>query len=201
MLDVLARFVFPLACPGCGAVADPICDECARSLRAAPQSRPPAGVDAWAAPFAYEGAARELIARVKYRRMHAATDWLAASMAEVAKVPDNAIVTWAPTTKARRRQRGFDHAELLARRFGAITSLPVRPLLRRATVEPQTGRSAAARRHGPVFWATRGAPHAVVVIDDVATTGATLRAAAKALRVVGAYEVVAITAARTPRPS
>src|SRR6266498_5119376 len=58
MLDVL----FPLACPGCGAAGPggrPLCPRCATELRPAPPAPPPPGIDAWWAPFSYEGVARE----------------------------------------------------------------------------------------------------------------------------------------------
>ena len=41
---------------------------------------PPVGVDAWCAAFAYEGVARELVARVKYRNVRAVVPWLAVAM-------------------------------------------------------------------------------------------------------------------------
>jgi len=201
VLDVL----FPLVCPGCGRPvrgAIPVCTGCARGLAAAPLVAPPPGLDAWCAPFAYEGVARELVARVKYRNARAAVPWLARCMAESAAGIEahGAVITWAPTTPVHRRARGFDPAELLARALARRLRRPARALLVRAPGPPQTGLSAAARRVGPRFTCTRGVPASVLVVDDVATTGATLLAAVSALRAGGARRVVAVTAARTPRP-
>lgn len=190
--------LLPLACPGCGRSADPLCRDCERALLPAPRVPPPPGVDRWAAPFAYEGVARELIARVKYRRQHAATAWLAGAMAPLVGPPLPSLVTWVPTTRARRRERGFDHAELLAKAVAGRLRRTMVPLLRRGPGGPQTGRDAAARRAGPVLVARARVPHAILVVDDVATTGASLAAAARALRAAGADRVVALTAARTP---
>lgn len=209
MLDAL----FPLTCPGCGrrcAPGVPLCAACRDALRSAVVAPPPAGVDTWYSPFAYAGAARELVARVKYRNVRAAVPWLARAMAAEPGVapavetsregPTAATVTWAPTTPAHRRARGFDPAELLARAVARRLCLPCARLLDRRPGPPQTGLPAAARRVGPRFAARRTAPARVLLVDDVATTGATLAAAAAALRTAGAREVVALTAARTPPP-
>lgn len=203
-LGALTATVFPARCPGCGARAEPLCPACATGLRAPPRALPPPGVDEWAAAFAYEGVAREIVARVKYRSERAALPWLAdatAAAARAAGLPgDDAVVTWAPTTRARRRARGFDHAALLAQGVARRLDLPVRRLLARTEGHAQTGLAAAARREGPRFVASAPPRHAsgVLVVDDVATTGATLAAAAHALRSGGFATVHALTAARTP---
>jgi predicted amidophosphoribosyltransferase len=201
----IVEAVFPAACPGCGRAAEPVCLACARTLRAPPGLRPPAGVDRWLAPFAYEGVARELVARVKYGSTRATVPWLAARMARlvVAAGADIGVdlATWTPTTSARRHARGFDHAEVLARAVARELGIRARPTLRRLPGPPQTGRPAAARRAGPRFDARHVAlPARVLLVDDVATTGATIAAAAEALRRAGVTSVVAATAARTPRP-
>jgi predicted amidophosphoribosyltransferase len=201
----LVEAAFPASCPGCGRAAEPVCVDCARTLRAPPVSPPPAGVDRWLAPFAYEGVARELVARVKYWRTRATVPWLATHMARLVVAAgadiDVGVATWAPTTTRRRHARGFDHAEILARAIARELGLRARPTLRRRPGPPQTGRPAVARRAGPQFDARHGVvPARVLLIDDVATTGATIAAAADALRRAGASSVVAVTAARTPRP-
>jgi predicted amidophosphoribosyltransferase len=201
----LVEAAFPASCPGCGRAAEPVCDSCARTLRAPPVSPPPAGVDRWLAPFAYEGVARELVARVKYWRTRATVPWLATNMARLVVAAsadiDVGVATWAPTTAPRRHARGFDHAEILARAVARELGLRARPTLRRRPGPPQTGRPAVARRAGPQFDARHGVvPARVLLVDDVATTGATIAAAADALRRAGASSVIAVTAARTPRP-
>ena len=198
MAPDLIAVLLPLACPGCGVVAEPVCPRCASGLHAAPAAAAPHGVDAWFAAFAYEGVARELVARVKYRGAHAVVGWLAAAMAPLVPPPLPDAVTWAPTTPARRRERGFDHAELLARAIGRHAHRPPRRLLSRAPGRPQTGQPVAARRVGPEFAARGRVPRAVLLVDDVATTGTTIAAAAAALRDGGAELIVALTAARTP---
>jgi predicted amidophosphoribosyltransferase len=196
----LVASLLPLRCPGCGTIAEPVCDRCAATMRAAPTAAPPPGVDVWCAPFAYDGVARELVARVKYRGAHAATGWLACEMVALVAPPVPVVVTWAPTTAARRRARGFDHAELLAAAVARLLRRSLRRLLVRGAGDPQTGRAASERRIGPTFSARTPVPASVLLVDDVATTGATAAAAARALRAGGASRVVVLTAARTPAP-
>jgi predicted amidophosphoribosyltransferase len=198
VLDAL----FPLACPGCGRHGTPVCANCAAELRPAVSAPPPPGVDEWLAPFAYVGVARELVARVKYRNVRAVVPWLAAAMVGELHRRGRPIgvVTWAPTTPEHHRRRGFDPAELLAHAVTRQARARRVTLLRRLPGPPQTGLDAAARRRGPRFTAARAAPVRVLLVDDVATTGATLSAAARVLRDAGAREVVALTAARTPPP-
>jgi len=195
--------LLPLACPGCGGRGEPVCLACAATLRRATDDvRPPAGVDDWVAAFDYRGVARELVARAKYHNMRAVVPWLAAHMVDAAAARGlvHGAVTWAPTTGARRRARGFDPAELLARAVARGLRLRCASLLTRRPGPPQTGLAAAARRRGPRFGPRRRVPEIVILVDDVATTGATLSAAAMALRDGGALRVVALVAARTPAP-
>lgn len=201
VLSKLVAVIFPLVCPGCGQPAEPVCDACAAGLRSAPLAGPPAGIDAWFAPLAYEGVARELVARAKYRGAHAVDMWLADRMVEGLSPPLPTAVTSVPTTRARRRARGFDHAALLAEQVARRIHRPRLRLLHRDAGPPQTGLAAAARRQGPVIHARGSAPSDVLVVDDVATTGTSLTAAAQALRAAGATRVLAVTAARTAPPA
>jgi predicted amidophosphoribosyltransferase len=178
-------------------------------MRPAGASPPPAALDLCRSLLAYEGAARELVARLKYRNDRAALAWLAGGMAALVQPPADVVVTWAPTSRRRRRQRGFDQAQLLASAVARRWGVPCRRLLDRAPGPHQTSLTSAARRRGPSFVAvppsgpTSGAEPGrlsvpVVVVDDVVTTGSTLTAAAWALRAAGVPWVGALTAARTP---
>jgi ComF family protein len=200
VLRALVETLLPGSCPGCGAPAEPVCAACAASLRSAPSLATPAGLDGLAVAFAYEGVARELVARVKYRNVRAAVPWLADAMVERLGARCGAdVVTWAPTTPEHRRGRGFDHAELLARAVARRLGVPVRSLLTRLPGPPQTGARRVERSTGPRFRARPDAAgRRVLLVDDVVTTGATLGAAAAALRRGGAATVHGLAPARTP---
>ncbi len=193
--------LLPLTCPVCRRPGRAPCADCAAALRRAPSLPPPPGLDGCCSLLRYGDEGRDLVTALKYRGGRDALAWAATGMAGLLVPPAGAIVTWAPTSPARRRQRGFDQAELLARAVARRWGRPCTGLLRRGKGPPQTGRSAIERRNGPAFTATRLTAAPVVLVDDVVTSGATLTAAARALRKAGAERVVGLTLARTPLKS
>jgi predicted amidophosphoribosyltransferase len=103
-----------------------------------------------------------------------------------------------PAAPTRSLRRGFDPAEEIAARLAAVAGLPLQATLRRANARPQVGRTRADRLSDPPrIWAAEAAPRTVLLLDDVQTTGATLRACAEALHSAGAERVAAATFART----
>ena len=170
-------------------------------MRAVGEMAPPYPLTGLWAVFAYTGAGRELLARLKYRNQRSCVRWLASAMALA--LPSGLVVdavTWAPTSSRRRRKRGFDQAELLARALSRETGVPVVNLLKRVDEAGQTGRNRSQRFRAPIFVARRPPPRAVLVVDDVITTGATLQSAAQSLLGAGAVGVDAVVAGATPLP-
>jgi predicted amidophosphoribosyltransferase len=190
--------LFSVSCPVCGAAGAAPCDACARQLKPAPDLPTPDGLDDLVAPLSYTGTGRELVARLKYRNARAVLPVIASAIAALVDPATVDVVTWAPTSAARRRERGFDQARLLARAVARRLHRPCRALLVRQPGPPQTGRPKRDRLTGPQFTATRRTPRRVLVVDDVVTTGATVLAAARALKLSGAVVVKAAAAARTP---
>lgn len=198
VLDLL----LPTRCPGCGDPGPAPCPSCQARLRPPPHLPAPPGLDSVGALTSYEGPGRAIVTAWKYRSHRDGLRWVASRLAEV--VPCRIeVVTWVPTTAARRRQRGLDQAEVLARAVAGALGLPVHRLLRRLDAVPQTGLSRSHRLAGPQFapagW-RRADGRRVLVVDDVVTTGATLSSAARCLRGAGAAAVHAVAVARTPAP-
>lgn len=193
-------------CPVCHCVDAGICAACVRGLRAAADPLPvPPGLDSLRAVIAYDGVGRQLIAGLKYRNARGGVDALAAAMAArvqtvcVEAAPLQAV-TWLPTTPRRAGHRGYDQAELLARQIAARLRLRCRRLLVRHAGPAQTGRGLSDRLQGPDLTGLHAAAGLVVLlVDDVVTSGASMTAAAMALRRVGAREIHGVAAAQTPR--
>ena len=139
---------------------------------------------------AFSGRVRDVLLGFKYRNRRAVAGHLAGLLVNRLVAAGRAVdvVTWAPTSRRRRRERGFDQAELVARHVARQLGVPCRRLLERADVDgPQTGRARDARLQAPLFRAHPNVPPArVLLVDDVVTTGATLRAAAAQLEQAGA---------------
>lgn len=117
MVELFVHVLWPSRCPACGASGPAPCPACWARLERAPVIPPPPGVDRIRSLFRYEGVGRDLIVRLKYGNARSVLGWLAVGMAALVRAPAAGYdaVTWVPTTRARRRSRGFDQAEILAR--------------------------------------------------------------------------------------
>ena len=214
----------PLATPTSGPVcADcwravpllipPLCGRCGLpipSLASSPRGccggceRAAPFVDLARAAGAYAGSLREIVHALKYQKRRSLGprlgELIASRCRDVLAGAD--VLVPVPLHPARERERGFNQAALIAR---ALPVQRIDALVRVRETASQTDLP-AARRHANVrgaFRLRRGLPAdrfarraCVLLVDDVATTGATLNECAKVLKEAGAGEVRAVTAAR-----
>jgi predicted amidophosphoribosyltransferase len=218
----LRALVVPPLCAACGAAlpaADEVLcrgcraglpwlprDRCPRCALPSPCSPCPASASAFAAawaPLAHQGTARTVVGALKFHARFALADAMAAQLAAGAPrgLLDGATLVPVPPAPSRRRRRGYDHADLLARALARRTGLPVVHPLRRASGPRQLGAGRTVRlASGRLEIRAKGrVPSVAALVDDVHTTGATLDACARALRDAGAERVVAVTYTRTLR--
>ncbi|MBX3028708.1 MAG: ComF family protein [Chloroflexi bacterium] len=211
-LDLL----LPPTCAGCGTEGAPLCERCLVPLgrrRDEPPGVPvglleplPPGIVQleWCASFT--GPVRDAVHALKYRGERRLAGPLGAALAarwaRAGRGGD--LLVPVPVHPSRRRERGFDQAEDLARACGRVSGLPMHTALvrvHRTTAQHGLGRASRAANLGGAFGveprsATAVRGRWVVLIDDVTTTGATLAECAAALHATGVLAVSALTVAR-----
>jgi predicted amidophosphoribosyltransferase len=191
--DGLPRLEPPL-CARCGApVVWPVerCKECSGRRIAFATARAATG---------YDDAARRLVHAWKERGLRRLSVEAAALVTERLPPPEVDAITFVPSDRSRRLDRGHNPAERLARELARAWELPCEPLLVRVRGGRQRGATATERRSvRGAFRSVGPAPRRVALIDDVYTTGATATAASTALRAAGARRVEVVTFARALR--
>ena len=156
-----------------------------------------------------ELATQRMIYALKHRRNSPlcrllATDLSAAVLREAKGRTEEYIITYPPRSKAAIRENGFDHTETLAKELGRQTGIPVLTTLRRAggSVQKKLSRTERMKNALSAFTPAVGLSlkgKRVLLLDDVVTTGATIAAAARHLRRMGAKEVITVALAVTLR--
>ncbi|HEX3908625.1 MAG TPA: phosphoribosyltransferase family protein [Mycobacteriales bacterium] len=219
----LLNLLLPVACAGCGRIGPAACPECVAALqRPAHAVRPspePAGLPPCFAVAAYDGVVRELLLAAKERGAVGLLPVLAAGLATavglaVADIPLSRplVLVPVPSTAAAIRTRGDDVVLGLARRAATAVrrrgrTVRVAPVLRHVRAVRDSAGLGSAERAANLLGALAVRPagsrllldSAVVVVDDLITTGATVVEAARALRPAGATVCGAATVAATAR--
>jgi ComF family protein len=207
----------PPSCAGCGREGEALCRECRPALDVRLHADPgvalglPADLPApllqleWCAPFT--GVTRRALHALKYDGERRLAPILGAAVARRwARAGAGAdVLVPVPASPDRVRERGYDQAALIAIEAGRRLGLPVVPALERTratTAQFDLDRAARATNLGGAFRVAATARQNgvagrwVVLVDDVATTGATLAACAATLLDAGALAVSAVTVAR-----
>jgi predicted amidophosphoribosyltransferase len=183
-------------CERCGApTAWPVrrCHECAGRRLAFAQAR---------AAVEYDARVRRIVAAWKERGLRRLAAWAARVVVESVPRPDAACLVHVSADPDRRLRRGYHAAERLAYELAEAWDLGLEPLLVRSRGSPpQRELTRIERRRNVVsaFACNGSVPAQVTLVDDVYTTGATVNAAASALRKGGARRVEVVTFARTIR--
>src|SRR5919107_3734088 len=200
--DVLCRTCFDalpyVGSPFCGrcglptAFATPLCEECKNVDFAFERAR---------APLKYEGVGKKTVHALKYRGYKRVVDRLAVPL--MLQVIDDSrfdAVVPVPLHRSRRRKRGFNQAELLARGISGKLRATVSDTLEAVRSTRDQIELSAAQRRANVAGAYRAKESLrgrILLVDDVFTTGATMHACAETLLRAGAREIHALSLCRT----
>ncbi len=214
--DTLLDLLFPPKCPICGRSTDgdkdAPCPQCRQAdfWISGPQAVFPghAFVRCVCAGW-YRGALKESMTRFKFQGRHRYALAYGPILAEAIRtyLPGSyEVITWTPVSAARRRERGYDQAQLLAQATAEALGKQAVPLLTKikdtkAQSSLTDGRLRKSNVAG-VYSVPRPeevAGKKILLIDDILTTGATLEEAARTLRAAGATQVVAAAFCRTPK--
>ncbi len=200
VLDLLLDLVFPRFCLGCGKWGKFICQKCRRTIRFYDQNvfQDIPEVDDTFVLAHYDGVIRQAIKEIKYRGTFAINQ----ELAELVRKNFHQQFSFdylvpVPLAPKRLAERGFNQAEKLAKYLDLAPVLDC--LVRRRETKPQFDLKISQRKKNVrnAFVANTSCQEMTLcLVDDVATTGATLGEGAKALKKAGAQKVYAICVAR-----
>ena len=207
-LCALLDLLYPPRCPFCGRVLergeDRMCALCQRELPWTDGPGPtPEGCGLCLSPLHYRDGVRRAVHRYTFKGGADLAGLFGELMAQcITDRRDSPadLVTWVPLHLNRKKRRGYDQAELLARRAAGLCGMPAEPTLEKIRgTGVQSQQSTEADRRANVEGAYRALPgleltgKRVVLVDDVVTTGSTLAQCALCLRSAGAAAVVGLT--------
>jgi predicted amidophosphoribosyltransferase len=206
-LDAVA-VVFPTECSGCGAPDRALCGDCRAALapRPAPVDLPELRV--WSALdyasvtrsvlVAFKDGGRTDAAPVLARALRAAMESALDDARDRSDGRDVRIAT-VPSARAAFRRRGYRPVEVLLGRCGLRSERVLRPSRRTVDQAALGAAQRAVNRAGSLRAEPRSAGRTYLLVDDILTTGSTLREASRALRRAGARVAGAAVVARTER--
>lgn len=193
VLQLLKELLFPRKCVFCGGILNRnesgICRSCRTELPEYEGDRYLPELDGCCVLWYYQDAVRESLHRFKFYNLpdYADVYGLILAMKIQQRFPDAQVLTWAPVSKARLKQRGYDQSELLAKAAAKKLGIPAVRLLEKHRDNPaQSGVENADARRENVRDAYRlcgdAAGKRIVLVDDILTTGATAGECARVLR-------------------
>jgi len=200
----IINILLPKTCVACGKEGKYICEKCSLFLSEAPTVFMAGGLEELVSAWEYEGVIKNIIFKIKYDGMFDAIDELVEKAFGIREpyVPEDTIITFVPIFKKKEKRRGFNQAELIAKKVGEITGREVSPLLEKIKDTPSQTELNKEERIANVkdsFQRKEGMNcyNNVLLVDDVWTSGATMKECCRILKRSGVKKVWGFTLART----
>lgn len=213
ILETILDFIWPRFCFGCQKEGSFCCPNCLANINLLELD-----YQAWPeeANFIFEKCyvcldfkqtlTKKLIKAFKYQYLQSLAEILSDILWQQTQkitLPDNTIITNIPLHLKKKKQRGFDQTEILAKNLSAKSKLIYLPLLQRVKLnktQAQLDKQARLANVIDIFQMNLKMPietkNWVLLIDDIATTGATLNEAAKILKLAGYQHIIALVLAK-----
>ena len=207
----LLDFIWPQFCLGCQQEGSLCCGQCRQKLRLlSPEPNPWPDesnfyFQACYVCLDYQGPLIEkLIKHFKYKYLENLADILVDILKQQASrlnLPANTIITNIPLHPKKRRQRGFDQTEVLAKKLATKLKLPYSPLLKRikqTKTQAQLSKQDRQKNVTGVFTAQQSIQNnkTILLIDDITTTGSTLNQASKVLKKADYPKIISLVLAK-----
>ena len=207
----ILSFFLPSRCPFCGDLVEKEGEYCAECKERRPichrytltPNAKRKDLMCLRAAYYYGGSARRATMSLKFRNHHSAAAEFAEALAgleQVSGLSGADYVTSVPLSRKRLAQRGYNQSELIARQYATYQGLPYREVLEKHTHTAKQSLLLGARARAAnirdcyrVLDTADVNKKTIVLIDDVYTTGATMRECARTLRHAGASCVIGLT--------
>lgn len=205
--EALLDLLFPPKCAFCGEHGiHGVCPKCEKAL---PYCHTPlherTGIGKCIAPLRYDGAVRESLLRYKFRGGRGNAEGYGVILAQAVAEQCGGefdLVTYVPVSDRRKRERGYDQAFLLAKETCRVWDTePVTLLKKTRNNSAQSSLKSAEERRANVLGIYEAARSdkiknaRILLVDDILTTGATLRECVRVLKDAGAQSVLCATLA------
>ena len=209
---ILLDLLYPPKCAFCHKIVKNgslrICPECVDKLPYTKEcgKQKVEFVSLCVSPLYYEGDVRESLLRYKFGSCSGYAKAYAPLVADCIRqtlLDSFDLLSWVPISRKRLRERGYDQAELLAKAVGKELNLKAEPVLKKiVNTQPQSGTGSAEKRRANIAGAyqvlkpERISGKRILLLDDIITTGSTVRECAKTLGLAGADAVYCASVAR-----
>ncbi len=211
LLNFWLDFIWPQFCLDCGKEGKICCDVCFKILELLPPDTKPwdkennFSFNACYVCLDYDNnLVKKLIKYYKYNYLENLADFLTNILARQARklhLPANTIITNIPLHKHKRKQRGFDQTEILAKKLAKQLNLEYQPLLKRVKktkIQAQLSKQDRLKNIQGAFVLKKqiSTTNTILLLDDIATTGATLNQASTILKQAGFSNIICLVLAK-----